>query len=73
MAKMSIDKAKQRKGPVPTLEDASSNMVSGKAETVPLNFRVSPEFKRRYKQLALDRSMSMVDILRQSFDEFENK
>lgn len=33
-----------------------------------LNFKVSPDFKKAYKLYAVERGMSMLDLLREGFE-----
>jgi len=40
------------------------------SELVPLQFRMSPEFVRAFKQAALDRDMKLNELLKECFDEF---
>ena len=43
------------------------------ADLVPLQFRMSPEFVRAFKQAALDRDMKLNELLNACFNEFMNK
>lgn len=40
------------------------------ADLVPLQFRMSPEFVRAFKQAALDRNMKLNELLNTCFHEF---
>jgi hypothetical protein len=40
------------------------------AELVPLQFRMSPEFVKAFKQAALDRDMKLNELLNSCFHEF---
>jgi hypothetical protein len=40
------------------------------AELVPLQFRMSPEFVKRFKQAALDRGLKLNELLNECFHEF---
>jgi len=40
------------------------------SELVPLQFRMSPEFVKSFKQAALDRDMKLNELLKKCFDEF---
>jgi hypothetical protein len=40
------------------------------AEYIPLQFRLPPDFVRRFKQVALDRDMKLNELLIYCFDEF---
>ena len=41
--------------------------------TEPLNFRVSPEFKKRFKLRALDADLKLNELLRQALVAWEEK
>ena len=43
------------------------------AELIPLQFRMSPEFVRAFKQAALDRDMKLNELLNECFNEFMKK
>jgi hypothetical protein len=43
------------------------------AELVPLQFRMTPEFVRAFKQAALDRDMKLNELFIEIFNEFMNK
>ena len=40
------------------------------ADYIPLQFRLPPDFVRRFKQVALDRNMKLNQLLIYCFDEF---
>jgi hypothetical protein len=40
------------------------------SELVPLQFRMTPDFVKSYKQAALDRDMKLNELLKHVFDEF---
>jgi hypothetical protein len=40
------------------------------AELVPLQFRMTPEFVRAFKQAALDRDMKLNELLNEIFNDF---
>lgn len=42
------------------------------AELVPLQFRMTPEFVRSFKQAALDRDLKLNELLNKCFNEFIN-
>ncbi|MBL8473659.1 MAG: hypothetical protein JNM98_17840 [Rhodocyclaceae bacterium] len=44
--------------------------VVSSADLVPLQFRMSPEFVRAFKQAALDRDMKLNELLNTCFHEF---
>lgn len=43
------------------------------AELVPLQFRMSPDFVRAFKQAALDRDLKLNELLNLVFDDFMKK
>ena len=43
------------------------------AELVPLQFRMSPDFVRAFKQAALDRDLKLNELLNECFNEFMKK
>jgi hypothetical protein len=43
------------------------------AELIPLQFRMTPEFVRAFKQAALDRDMKLNELLNEVFNEFMKK
>ncbi len=47
--------------------------VVSSADLVPLQFRMSPEFVRAFKQAALDRNMKLNELLNECFHEFMKK
>lgn len=49
----------------PTTEDAAMN--------VPLNFRVSGEFRRRFRMYAAAHDLKLNELLRMAFDDYEKK
>jgi hypothetical protein len=61
----------------PTKPRAQSVMrqrgVVPSAELVPLQFRMTPEFVRAFKQAALDRDMKLNELLNEIFNEFMKK
>lgn len=66
------EKSKNRKGLPPAIQQASLNLNKKDSDDKDnLFFWVSPEFKREYKIYAIERDMSMKDLLIQSFEEFK--
>ena len=61
----------------PTKPRAQSVMrqrgVVPSAELVPLQFRMTPEFVRAFKQAALDRDMKLNELFIEVFNEFMKK
>ena len=43
------------------------------AELIPLQFRMSPEFVRSFKQAALDRNLKLNELLNECFQQFMKK
>ena len=54
---------------------ATGNEPSVKAETnnAPLNFRVSPDLRRRFKTFAAQRDLKLNELLRLAFEEYESR
>lgn len=74
MAKIQRPKKKKTrtKGAPPKENLASQNLTkSDPQDLITMNFKVPSDFRREYKQLALDLNMSMVDILRKSFEKYK--
>lgn len=71
MAKISA-KPKNRKGTPPVIEEASNIMTNQTEKSTgakkDLNFKVDPEFKRRFKSYAANQGISMVDLLSMAFE-----
>lgn len=64
------------KGAPPSLESPSpvvgNNTSKPEAgETVPLNFRVSPEMRREFKAFAAENDLRMVDLLKEMWDVYK--
>ena len=61
-----------RKGAPPVIEDASNNLTNLPARKSSvrkdLNFKVDPDFKKRFKNYATDQDMSMHDLFIKVFD-----
>jgi hypothetical protein len=47
--------------------------VTPSADLVPLQFRMSPDFVRAFKQAALDRDMKLNELLNSCFHDFMKK
>ncbi len=47
--------------------------VARSRNTEPLNFRVSPEFRKRFKLRALESDLKLNELLRQALDAWEEK
>jgi hypothetical protein len=61
---------RNRKGVPPKASEPLKNNLDKPAanELVGLHFRVPPEFHKQFKVYAAERSMSLVDVLKESFD-----
>ncbi|NER07146.1 MAG: hypothetical protein F6K17_33500, partial [Okeania sp. SIO3C4] len=61
---------KKKKGTPPKLEEPLKGNLDKRSanELVPLNFKVPPEFKKEYRLYAAEKEMSLVDILKNSFE-----
>lgn len=55
----------------PTRASAPKHEVAESKNTEPLNFRVPPEFRKRFKQFALNKDMKLNELLMTMFDEYE--
>jgi len=65
--------AKKRKGSPPKEENASRNLTKPtNQELKPLNFKVPAEFRKQYKQYALDHDITMVELLLRSFEYYKS-
>ena len=47
--------------------------VSGPSANAPLNFKVDPEFRRRFRQRAAESDLKLNELLRQAFEAWEEK
>lgn len=55
-------------------QEASHNLTKPEAgELAPLNFKVSPEFKKEFKGFANDHDMSMVDLLKAAYELYKHQ
>lgn len=46
---------------------------TGDESSAPLNFKVSPEFRRKFRTLAAERDLKLKDLLYQCLDAYEEK
>jgi len=53
---------------VKTMEKAKSKKKTASDDLRALNFRVPLEFRKEYKTFALEKELSMVELLRVSFE-----
>lgn len=55
-------------------QDASHNLQKPEAgELVPMNFKVSPEFKKEFKGFANDHDLTMVDLLKAAYELYKHQ
>lgn len=70
-----ISKKPNRKGTPPKLEEASTNLTNApKIQTgirKDLNFKVDADFKKEFKQYAMDKDMTMHDLLIKMFEYYK--
>ena len=63
------------KGKPPTADEASSNLTNLSVKKTglrkDLNFKVDPDFKRKFKNFATNSDLSMHDLLIKMFDYYE--
>jgi hypothetical protein len=60
------------KGTPPPEEKPSNNLTkTASGATVPLNFKVAPEFRREFKTFAAMHDISMVELLEKCFDHYK--
>lgn len=68
-----IKKPNKKTLPTPPTADESSTSADNlnkpePSELVPMNFKVSAEFRKKYRTLAAMHDVSMTDILKESFE-----
>lgn len=72
-----VGKKPNRKGSPPKIEEASSNLTkSPKKQTAikkDLNFKVDADFKKRFKQYATEKDLSMHNLLVTIFEFYEKE
>jgi hypothetical protein len=61
-------KPKGTKGSPVHIEPSANLSKKGAAEGVLINFRVSPEFRREFKAEAVDKDISMTELLYRAYD-----
>ena len=59
-------------GPLPPSSGAPQRAQRPSETLVDLNFKVPAEFRRRFKQLALDADLKNVQLLRRAVDAYEH-
>lgn len=67
-------KAKNKLGDAPSLENSNTNNLENPppSKTVNMVFTVPFEFRQEYKVFAASRGMSMLDVLRKSFEKYKD-
>ena len=64
--------AKTRKGAPPMLEEPSQNLTKAASNDLkPLNFKVSTQLKKEFKQYALDHEITMVELFARAFEAYK--
>lgn len=66
---------KKRKGAPPKAEQPLKNNLEKPAadELIGLHFKVPPEFRQQYRIYAAEKNMSLVEVLKQSFDVYREQ
>jgi hypothetical protein len=62
--------------PVPDMPARSAKpaeAAADEANNVPLNFRVTAELRRRFRMFAAAHDLKLNEVLRRSFDEYEQR
>lgn len=59
--------------PAMPVSTSSDQKKSADKNTAPLNFRVPTEFRKRFKQLALDKDMNQTELLFAMFEAFHSQ
>lgn len=55
-------------------QDTSHNLGKPEAgELAPLNFKVSPEFRKEFKSFATDHDLSMVGLLKAAYEMYKHE
>lgn len=68
MAQISPPK-RSKKGPPPLIEQTIGNLEKPEPYSLkPLNFKVPASFHREFKSYAVQRGISMLDLLREGFE-----
>lgn len=74
MAKLERPKRRVGKGAPPPIEQPSQNLSkTPNQEVTTLNFRVPKDFKKEFKQYALDHDISMVDLVMKCFEYYKKQ
>ena len=66
-------KEKSKLGDVPSLEERGTNNleIPSPSKTVNMVFTVPFEFRQEYKVFAASKGISMLDVLKRSFEEYK--
>ena len=56
-----------------SVRSAAPGKGAEEVNSAPLNFRVSPDFRRRFKTLAAQHDLKLSELLRLAFEEYEAK
>ena len=59
--------------PAGTQVRSAARKQSDEANDAPLNFRVSPDLRRRFKTFAAQHDLKLNELLRKAFEEYEAK
>ena len=68
-----LSKPKRGKGPAPKPQEASNNL-GPEAKVLRnkyMSFKIEESFLRRFKQRALDDSITMTELLKRSFEHYD--
>lgn len=58
---------------MPPRSAASTSNDSDAANSIPLNFRVSADFRRRFRMFAAAHDLKLNELLRRAFDDYEKR
>ncbi|WP_446812280.1 hypothetical protein ACH50O_23150 (plasmid) [Methylomonas sp. 2BW1-5-20] len=71
--KVSTDESSDTPENSPTQALVDSENTDGRQPLVPLSFKVTKEFKKRYQQAALNADMKLIELLSEMLDDWEKK
>lgn len=57
----------------PSCSSTPASSDSDAVNNMPLNFRVSPEFRRRFRMFAAAHDLKLNELLRLAFDDYEKR
>ncbi|WKN46536.1 hypothetical protein [Tunicatimonas pelagia] len=68
-------KGKSKLGEAPSVEDKSNNNLETPSPSKMVNmvFTVPFEFRQEYKMFAVSKGISMLDVLKKSFEEYKHR